>query len=137
LYDGFLLEVDTDEDIVFPPVVGEALEPDVAKEEEPVQHAVGNDPDDSGDDSSSSENSSSEEEDENEDEDEDNEDVDIEGLEDDNSVIANRMVATTMKIRMGMNKAMSIGTTRLSTMSTLMLVQMVCFASCWRSCCRT
>jgi hypothetical protein len=48
-----------------------------------------------------------------------------------------RMVATTMIIRMGMNMVMSIGTAGRSTMSTLMLVQMVCFASCWRSCCRT
>jgi hypothetical protein len=85
LYDGVLLEVDVDGDIVIPPVVGEAPEPDVAEEEEPVQDATGNDPDDS----SGSEDSSSEEEDENEDEDEDEEDVDIEGLEDDNSVIAN------------------------------------------------
>jgi hypothetical protein len=85
LYDGVLLEVDTDGDIVIPPVVGEAPEPDVAEEEEHVQDAAGNDPDDS----SSSEDSSSEEEDKNEDEDEDDEDVDIEGLKDDNSVIAN------------------------------------------------
>jgi hypothetical protein len=89
LYDGILLEVDADRDIVIPPVVGEAPKPDVAEEEEPVQCVAGNDRDDSGDDSSSREDSSSEEEDENEDEDEDDEDVDIEGLEDDNSVIAN------------------------------------------------
>jgi hypothetical protein len=89
LYNGVLLEVDADRDIVIPLVVGEAPELDVAEEEEPVQDVAGNDLDDSGDDSSSSEDSSSEEEDENEDEDEDDEDVDIEGLEDGNSVIAN------------------------------------------------
>jgi hypothetical protein len=89
LYDRVLLEVDADGDIVIPPVVGEAPKLDVAEEEEPVQDAAGNDPDDSGDDSSSSEDSSSEEEDENEDEDENDEDVDIEGLEDNNSGIAN------------------------------------------------
>jgi hypothetical protein len=48
-----------------------------------------------------------------------------------------RMVTTTMIMRMGMNKAMSIGTAGQSTTSTLMLVQMVCFASCCRRCCRT
>jgi hypothetical protein len=85
LYDGVLLEVNAEGDIVIPPVVGEALEPDDAEEDEPVQDAASNDPDDS----SSSEDNSSEEENENEDEDEDEEDVDIEGLEDDNSVIAN------------------------------------------------
>jgi hypothetical protein len=74
---------------VIPLVVGEAPELDVVEEEEPVQDAAGNDPVDSGDDSSSSEDSSSEEEDKNEDDDEDDEDVYIEGLEDDNSVIAN------------------------------------------------
>jgi hypothetical protein len=89
LYDGVLLEVDADGDIVIPPVVEAALEPDAVEEEEPVQEAVGNDPDNSGDDSSSSEDSSSEEEDENEDEDEEDADDDIEGLEDDNSVVAN------------------------------------------------
>jgi hypothetical protein len=89
LYDGVLLEVDADGDIVIPLVVGEAPEPDAVEEKEPVKDAAGNDPDDSGDDSSSSEDSSSEEEDENEDEDEEDEDVDIEGLEDDNSVEAN------------------------------------------------
>jgi hypothetical protein len=85
LYDGVLLEVDADGDIVIPPVVEAAPKPDVVEEEELAQDAAGNDPDDS----SSSEHSSSEEEDENEDEDEEDEDVDIEGLEDDNSVIAN------------------------------------------------
>jgi hypothetical protein len=89
MYDGVLLEVDADEDIVIPPVVEAAPEPDAVEEEEPVQDVAGNDPDDSGDGSSSSEDSSSEEEDENEDEDEDDEDVDIEGLEDDNSAVAN------------------------------------------------
>jgi hypothetical protein len=84
LYDGVLLEVDADGDIVIPPVAGEAPEPDVVEEEEPVQDVAGNDLDDSGDDSSISEDCSSEEEDGNEDE-----DVDIEGLEDDNSVVAN------------------------------------------------
>jgi hypothetical protein len=74
---------------VIPPVVEVAPEPDAIEEEEPVQDAAGNDPDDSGDDSSSSEDNSSEEEDENEDEDEEDQDVDIEGLEDDNSVVAN------------------------------------------------
>jgi hypothetical protein len=89
LYDGVFLEVDADGDIVIPPVVEAVPEPDAAEEEELVQDAAGNDPDDSGDDSSSSEDSSSEEEDENEDEDEEDEDVDIEGLEDDNSAVAN------------------------------------------------
>jgi hypothetical protein len=89
LYDGVLLEVDADGDIVIPPVVEAAPEPDAVEEEVPVQEAVGNDPDNSGDDSSSSEDSSSEEEDENEDEDEEDADVDIEGLEDDSSVVAN------------------------------------------------
>jgi hypothetical protein len=89
LYDGVLLEVDADGDIVIPPVDGEAPEPDIAEDEEPVQDAAGNDPDDSGDDSSSREDRSSEEEDENEDDEEDDEDIDMEGLEDDNSVIAN------------------------------------------------
>jgi hypothetical protein len=88
LYDGVFLEVDADGDIVIPPEVEAVPEPD-AIEEEPVQDVAGNDPDDSGDDSSSSEDSSSEEEDENEDEDEEDEDVDIEGLEDDNSAVAN------------------------------------------------
>jgi hypothetical protein len=81
LYDGALLEVDADGDIVIPPAVEEALEPDVADEDEHVQDAAGNDLDDSGDDSSSSEDSSSEEE--------EDEDVDIEGMENDNSVVAN------------------------------------------------
>jgi hypothetical protein len=89
LYDGVLLEVDADGDIVIPPVVEAAPEPDVVEEEEPVHDAAGNVPDDSGDDSSSSKDSSSEEEDENAEEDEEDEDVDIEGLEDDNSVVAN------------------------------------------------
>jgi hypothetical protein len=88
LYDWVFLEVDADGDIVIPPEVEAVPEPD-AIEEEPVQDAAGNDPVDSGDDSSSSEDSSSEEEDENEDEDEEDEDVDIEGLEDDNSTVAN------------------------------------------------
>jgi hypothetical protein len=60
LYDGVLLEVDADGDIVIPPVAGEAPEPDVVEEEEPVQDVAGNDLDDSGDDSSSSEDCSSE-----------------------------------------------------------------------------
>jgi hypothetical protein len=83
------LEVDADRDIVIPPVAEAAPEPDAAEEEEPVQDIAGNDPDDLGDDSSSNEDSSSEEEDGNEDEDEEDEDVDIEGLEDDNSAVAN------------------------------------------------
>jgi hypothetical protein len=83
LYDGVLLEVDEDGDIVIPPVVGEVPEPEADEEEEPVQDVAGNDPDDSGNDSSSSEDNSSEEDDENEDEGEEEEDVDIEGLEDD------------------------------------------------------
>jgi hypothetical protein len=33
LYDRVLLKVDADEDIVIPPVVGEALEPDDAEED--------------------------------------------------------------------------------------------------------
>jgi hypothetical protein len=74
---------------VIPPVVGEVPEPDDAKENEHVQDVAGNDPDDSGDDSSSSEDSSCEEENKNEDEDEDDDDVDIEGLEDDKSWIEN------------------------------------------------
>jgi hypothetical protein len=83
LYDGVLLEVDADGDIVIPPVVEAAPAPDAVEEEEPVQDAAGNDPDDSGDNFSSSEDSSSE------DENEEDEDVDIEGLEDDNSAVAN------------------------------------------------
>jgi hypothetical protein len=89
LYDEVLLEVDGDGDIVIPPVVGEAPEPDDTEEDEPVQDAAGNDPDDSGDGSSSSEENSSEEEDENEDEGEEDEYIDIEGLEDDNGGIGN------------------------------------------------
>jgi hypothetical protein len=89
LYDGVLLEVDADGDIVIPPVVEATSEPDAVGEEEHVQDAAGNDPNDSGDDSSSSEDSSSEEEDGNEDEDEEDEDVDVKGLEDDNSALAN------------------------------------------------
>jgi hypothetical protein len=85
LYDRALLEVDADGDIVIPPAVGEAPGPDVADEDEPLQDAAGNDPDDSGDYSRSSKESSSEEEDD----DEEDEDVDIEGMEDNNSVIAN------------------------------------------------
>jgi hypothetical protein len=50
LYDGVFLEVDADGDIVIPPEVEAMPEPD-AIEEEPVQDAAGNDPDDSGDDS--------------------------------------------------------------------------------------
>jgi hypothetical protein len=61
LYDGALLEVDEDRDIVIPPAIGEVLEPDVAEEDEPIQDAGGNDPGDSEDDSSSSEDCSSEE----------------------------------------------------------------------------
>jgi hypothetical protein len=87
LYDGVFLEVDADGDIVIPPLVEAVPEPDVVEEEELEQDAAGNDPDDYGDDSSSSEDSSSEEEDENEDEGEEEEDMDIEGLEDDNSVV--------------------------------------------------
>jgi hypothetical protein len=89
LYDRVLLEVDTNGDILIPPVDGEAPVANDTEEDEPVQDAAGNDPDDFGDDSSSSEDSSSGEEDENEDENEEDEDVDIEGLEDDNSAIAN------------------------------------------------
>jgi hypothetical protein len=83
--------VDADGDIVIQPVVNAAPAPDAVEEEESVQDAAGNDPDDSGDDSSSSEDSSSEEEDETEDEDEDeeDEDADIEGFEDDNNAVAN------------------------------------------------
>jgi hypothetical protein len=80
LYDGVLLEVDADGDIVIPPVVEAAPEPDAVEEEEPTQDAACNDPDDSGDDSSSSVDNSSEEEDENEDEEEEDEDIDTEGL---------------------------------------------------------
>jgi hypothetical protein len=75
LYDGVLLEVDADGDIVIPLVVGAEPEPDAVEEEEPAEDVAGNDPDDSGDDSSSSGDNSSEEEDENEDEDEEDEDV--------------------------------------------------------------
>jgi hypothetical protein len=85
LYNRALLEVDADGDIVIPPTVKEAPEPDVADEDGLVQDAAGNDPDDSGDDSRSSEDSSSEEEDD----DEEDEGVDIEEMEDDNSVVAN------------------------------------------------
>jgi hypothetical protein len=84
LYDGVLLEVDADGDIVIPPVVEAVPEPNAVEEEEPVQDVAGNDLDDSGDDSSSNEDISSEEEDGNEDE-----DVDIEGLENDNNAVAN------------------------------------------------
>jgi hypothetical protein len=63
-------------------VVEAAPASDAVEEEDHVQDAAGNDPNDSGDDSSSSEDSSSEEKDENEDENEEDEDVDIEGLED-------------------------------------------------------
>jgi hypothetical protein len=136
-YNRSLLEVDADGDIVIPPAVGEAPEPDVSEEDEPIQDAAGNNPDDSGDDSSSSEDGSSEDEDD----DKEDDDVDIEGMEDDNSVIANngttRMMATTMVMRMRMNRAMSTGTAEQNTMSTLILVQMVCFVSCWRSYYRT
>jgi hypothetical protein len=89
LYNRALLVVDADGDFVIPPAVEEAQEPDVANEDEPVQDAAGNDPYDFGDDSSSSEDSSSEEEDNNGDDDEEDEDVDIEGMENDNSVVAN------------------------------------------------
>jgi hypothetical protein len=143
LYDGVLLEVDADGDIVIPPVVEAVPEPDVVEEEEPAQDAASNDPDDSGDDSSSSEDSSSEEEDENEDENEEDEDVDIEGLEDDNSAVAKmgtimiiRMVAMTLTMRMEVSRVMSIDIAGLSIMSTPMLVWTVCFVSCWKSCCR-
>jgi hypothetical protein len=61
LYDGVLLEVDADGDIVIPLVVEAVPEPDAVEEEEPAQDAAGNDLDDSGDDSSSSEDSSIEE----------------------------------------------------------------------------
>jgi hypothetical protein len=40
-----------------------------------------------------------------------------------------RMVATTIIMRMEMNRVMSIGTVGRSTMSILMLVPMVCFVS--------
>jgi hypothetical protein len=89
LYVGVLLEVDVDGDIVIPPVVEVVPEPRAIEEEEPAQDAAGNDPDDLGDDSSSSEDNSCEEEDESEEEDEEDADVDIEGLEDDNSTVAN------------------------------------------------
>jgi hypothetical protein len=111
---------------VIAPVVEAAPEPDAAEEEETVKDAAGNDPDDSGDDSSRSEDSSSEEEDGNEDEDEEDEDVVIEGLEDDNSA----------GMRMEMSRVMSIGIAELSIMSTPMLVQTVCFVSCWKNFCR-
>jgi cobalamin biosynthesis protein CobT len=81
--------VDADGDNVIPPVVEEAPEPDVSNEDEHVQDATGNGPNDSRDDSSSSEDSSSEEEDVNGDDEEEDEDVDIEGMEEDNSVVAN------------------------------------------------
>jgi hypothetical protein len=143
LYDGVLLEVDADGDIVIPPVVEAVPEPDVVEEEEPAQDAAGNDPDDSGDDSSSSEDNSSDEEDENEDENEEDEDVDIEGLEDDNSAVAKmgtimiiRMVAMTLTMRMEVSRVMSIDIAGLSIMSTPMLVRTVCFVSCWKNCCK-
>jgi hypothetical protein len=47
MYDGVLLEVDADRDIVIQPVVEAAPEPDGVEEEEPVQDVAGNDPDDS------------------------------------------------------------------------------------------
>jgi hypothetical protein len=113
LFDGALLEVDADGDIVIPLAVEEAPKPDAVDEDEPVlDNAAGNDLDDSGDDSSSSEDSSSEEEDGNGYDDEEDEDVDIKGMEDDNSVVANngttmttRMMARIMTMRMRMNKA--------------------------------
>jgi hypothetical protein len=90
LFDGALLEVDADGDIVIPPAVEEAPKPDAANEDMHVSDAADNDPEDSGDDSSSSEDSSSEEEEGNVDDDDDeDEDVDIKGMEDGNSVVAN------------------------------------------------
>jgi hypothetical protein len=136
LYDVALLEVDADGDIVIPSAVGEAPEPDVADEDEPVQDAAGNDPYDSGDDSSCSKDNSSDEEDE----EEEDEDFDIEGMEEDNSVVANNENnndnqddGNIIAMRMRVNRVMSIGTAEQNTMSTLILVQMVCFVSCWRS----
>jgi hypothetical protein len=55
LYDGVFLEVNADGDIIFPSEVEAVPEPDVVEGEELEQNAAGNDPDDSGDDSSSSE----------------------------------------------------------------------------------
>jgi hypothetical protein len=89
LFDGALLEVDADGDIMIPPAVKEAPEPDDVDEDEPIQDAADNDLDDSVDDSSSSEDRSSEEEDKNVDDDEEDEDVYIEGMEGDNSMVAN------------------------------------------------
>jgi hypothetical protein len=139
LYDGALLEVDADGDIVIPPAVGEAPEPDVADEDEPVQDAAGYNPDDSEDDSSSSEDNSSEEEDD----DEEDEDV-IEGMEDDNSVIANNGNNNDNQDGGNNNGNENEGEqgdehkyAEQNTMSTLILVQMVCYVSCWRSYCRT
>jgi hypothetical protein len=101
LYDGALLEVDADGDIMIPPAANDAHptpladaaeddapEPNAADNDVHVPDAAENEPDDSGDDSSSDEDGSSGDEDENGDEEED-EDVDIEGMEDDNSVVAN------------------------------------------------
>jgi ribonuclease E len=143
LYDGVFLEVDADGDIVIPLVVEATREPDDVEEEEPVQDAAGNDLDDSGDDSSRSEDSSSEEEDGNEDEDEEDEDVDIEGLDDDNSAVANgednnnnQDGGNDNKMRMEMSRVMSIGIAELSIMSTPMLVRTICFVNCWKNCCR-
>jgi hypothetical protein len=88
LYDGALLEVDADGDIMIPPVVEDAPELDAANKDVPVPDAVENESDDSGYDCSSSEDGSSGDEDGNG-VDEEDEDVDIEGMEDDNSVVAN------------------------------------------------
>jgi hypothetical protein len=103
LYDGALLEVDVDVDIMIPPVADDAplatpladavddddaLVPDATNDDAPMPDAEENEPGDSGDDSSSDEDGSSEDKDGNGDEEED-EDVDIEGMEDDNSVVAN------------------------------------------------
>jgi hypothetical protein len=45
------------------------------------------------------------------------------------TTMTTRMMATTMAMRMRMNRAMSTGTAEQNTMSTLILVQMVCSVS--------
>jgi hypothetical protein len=144
LYDGALLEVDADGDIVIPPTVEDAPEPEAANEDVTMPDAADNDLDDSGDDSSSSEDGSSGEEDGNGYDNEEDEDVDIEGMEDDNmwwlttkTTMTTRMMTTIMTMRMKLNRAMSTGIAEQNTMSILILVQMVCFVSCWRSYYRT
>jgi hypothetical protein len=52
-------------------------------------------------------------------------------------IIIIRMVATTITMRMEKSRVMNTGIAGLSIMSIPMWVQMGCFVSCWRKCCRT